>query len=182
MENSSAKTMRTTAGVLYLVLSVYQMFLTRAVTLGSGFSKAYFTWIYAVALAVGAGVMAVWMFSSAKPVKAVARRAVTVGSILVIAFELITFPGQAVIINFTLQQSLAGIADQALWQYIFIILRIILVLAGMFVVMNAYDRGVNRGVPAGAVVDENRFKKTPPTPLPSDLDNPLSVPPADKGE
>ncbi|NLW79808.1 MAG: hypothetical protein GXY32_10420 [Ruminococcaceae bacterium] len=176
--SSSVRKFRLAAGILYLVLSVYQMFFDQAVLQGAGFGDSPFTWVYATALIAVAGAMAVWMFTAPnKPLHPGARRAVIIVTILMVVFELITYRGQINIINFSLQQVLPSLAGMALWQYIFLIIRLLLAIIACFFVVSCYDRGnaPKSVLPDGSVIDENRFKKQPQPALSPELDNPLAV-------
>lgn len=172
-ETSSVKGYRIGAGVLYLVLAVFQMGLQYSVVQGTGFGTAYFTWTAAVMLIAGAGVMSAWMFSAFKPLKAGARRAILVGTLLAVVFELITFNSQATLINYTLQQLLPSLAGGWII-YLFIIVRLVIMILAAFFAGSCTDKEMSSGLPDGVVIDENRFKKQSAG-LPDELDNPLAM-------
>ncbi len=126
--------MRLVAGGVYMALAIYQMFIARTVAMNASLQVATFTWISAMLLIVAAGAMAVWMFSSDKLFGAGTRRAVVVGTVLWIAFELMTYSEQANVINYTLGQILPNLYGQQLWLYFFMVVRyVLMILAAFFV-------------------------------------------------
>lgn len=99
-----AQKMRITAGIVYLVLSVYQMLTTIVVLKNATLQMAPFSWMGAIAIAPLAGIMAIWMLSSNAPLSLGARRGTIAGTFLVIVFELLTYTEQVNIINYAFSQ------------------------------------------------------------------------------
>lgn len=129
-----AQRTRWIAGGLYILLCVYQMFIAQAVIQGASLSNAYFTWLYAIFVIPAAGAMALWMFSSKEILSAGARRAVVVGTGLMICFELITYSEQTSVIDYMLYSVLPSLYGKPIYLYLFMILQMMLMILAAFFV------------------------------------------------
>ncbi|MGD9559921.1 MAG: hypothetical protein AB7V55_04855 [Oscillospiraceae bacterium] len=179
-ETSPVKGFRVAAGILYGVLAIYQMLFTRAVMQGSTLGNVPFVWLAALLFVPLAAVLSIWMFSSYQPLKAGAGRGVLVGTILAVVFELVTFTMQTTMVNYVVQQFLPNLSGNGMVLYVLVIIRLVLLILAVFFVINSSGKASASALPDGDIVDADRFKKKPAAPtLSPELDNPLTVKPAD---
>lgn len=138
-DSTLAQKMRVTAGVLYAVLSVYQMLTTHTVLLGATITNISMVWLAAVLLIPGAAVMSLWMFSGEEVFSRGVRRAVGWGTAIAIVFEFVTYTQQVNIINYTLAQWLPAIYNQQIALYGFLAVRLLLMVLAAFFVISAKE-------------------------------------------
>ncbi len=134
-----AQKMRFTAGILYILLAVYEMFITRGNTLYYSVVNGTFVNILALLSAPAAGAMAIWMFASKKVLPAGARRGVVIGTLLAVVYVMTTYTAQAAIVEYSMAWTFPSVfnnpdSDTTMFMYFFMILRLlIMILAAFFV-------------------------------------------------
>lgn len=133
--------MRWTAGVLYLVLCIYQMLAGYTILIGAGISNATFVWIAAVLIIPISGCMAIWMLGGDSVFSAGLRRGVVVGTAWFVIFELITYSEQTKLINYTFSTmpALQGLYNNQYALYGFMIFRLLLMILAAFFVTSCRD-------------------------------------------
>lgn len=125
--------MRFVAGGTYTVLALYQMLCTYYAIQSMLEADMYYGWKIAILAIPAFAAMAFWMFASRKVLSGGARRGITVGTILVVCYELLTYRGQVALIGTALYTLIPGLYDNQVAQYAFMLARILLlVLACIF--------------------------------------------------
>lgn len=123
------------AGGLYLFLALYQLACVHGTVVSGTLADTGIVSLLAIVLAVAAAGMAVWMFSSKNVLDTGAHRAVIVGTIFAVCYELLTYSGQAPIIQKS-WELFTGSGDRlpglALGILVFVRL-LVLILAAFFV-------------------------------------------------
>lgn len=139
--------MRWVAGVVYLALAIYQLFTMRflIMALPSGNGSVPFTqftavWIIGLLLAFVYAGMAVWMLSGKSFLTGNVQRAIVVATIFVVAYELLSYSSQAEAMQIMLMFTLPSIAETTIWQLIFIIIRMVLLILAAFFVTSANEK------------------------------------------
>ena len=143
-----AQKMRWVAGVIFIVLSGYQLLLTRCIYLYRAYSAGEikfsvsnitFSLLYALGLAVAAGAAAIWMLASKKVLPSGARRGVVVAVLLAIVFELLSYQDQIFIIQYSLSSWISGIYSNQMYAYFFMIFRMLLMILATFFVTSSKE-------------------------------------------
>ncbi len=123
------------AGGLYLVLAVYQVACVHNVVVQGTFADMGVVALLAIGLVGAATAMAIWMFSSKDILGTGAHRAVIVGTVVAVCYQLLTYKGQAGIIQGA-WQAFTGSGDNTpgllLGALVFVRL-LLLILAAFFV-------------------------------------------------
>jgi hypothetical protein len=137
-KSTPTQKMRWIAGVLYLLLAFYQVLILSGLLQGASLSSSPFTGIAALALAPLAVAMGLWMFASDGVFGAGTRRAVVMGTAWLVLYEIVTYNAQTMLINVTFTQSavelVAGLANQKIWLYFFLVFRLLLMILAAFFV------------------------------------------------
>lgn len=137
-----AQRMRWIAGGAYGALALYQMFICQTILQGARLQEMTTVWMYNIGLIPLAGILCVWMFAGKKVFTAGVHRAFIASTGLFVAFELFTYGEQTGVINYTLYYAIPNLANQQVWLYAFMVLRLMLMIVATFFVTNnckAYD-------------------------------------------
>lgn len=148
---TAGQKMRWVAGGLYLALALFQMFAMRSFIIEqfmSGISMPGFPvlqmglpWLLGLAYIPVFGAMAIWMFAGKNYVAEGARRAVVVGSLLVVAYELMTYDAQVSIVQTMLYSIFKVDLGQTIWNVVIIAFRLLLIILAAFFVTSAHGKG-----------------------------------------
>lgn len=129
-----------------MILCIYQMFMLKYImsSVQISFFAIPLPWMMEVGFMVLAGGLAAWMFSSSAALDKGKRNTVVVITALIIAFELVTYGLQAELTGYsmlTLFPSIASGSAAEIFNYVFIIVRLMLwVLAAFFVLSTKVEK------------------------------------------
>ena len=131
--------MRWTAGVLYGLLSLYEMFTVRELFLNAAITSVPIAWLFELLVLVGAGVMAVWLLGGNAALSQGVRRAVIVATTLVVVFELITYSVQVAPISYIIMTVFPSTATTgtSMHELIAMIIRLLLLILSAFFIQSA---------------------------------------------
>ena len=132
MDNTThASKMRMTAGIFYSALFLLQTFLVRDLLLIAP-SSMPLGFIGAVLLAFAAAAGAIWMVSGSQPLSKGTVRALSLGSIFVIAVHLLTYTIQSELIKYFLTSTFQLQQENSIWIYVIVVVRLVLLLLAAF--------------------------------------------------
>lgn len=137
-KGSTAQTMRQVAGWIYLVLCIFQM-ATLIGSLEAGFTQVPNAWLIEIGLMVLEGVVAVYMIGGTGVLKRHVRRGVIVGTILVVAFALITYTTQTSMLGYALTVIFPNWEAPAIWKIVLLLIRLVLLILAAFFVSSSTE-------------------------------------------
>lgn len=138
---SYATIMRWIAGAVYLLLAGYQMLALRHVLNNANavLATVPVAWGIEVLLMLLAGGLAAWLYAKNGRPSPSMRHSIVVITIMVVLFELTTYAMQAELIGYSVTMLFPSLAGSDIWNYIFIILRLMLWILGAFFVLSTKD-------------------------------------------
>ena len=148
--------MRWIAGGMYLFLAVYQVACVRGSIVHGTMADTGIVALLAIVFAAVALGMAVWMFSSKKELTTGAHRAIIVGTIVAVCYELLTYSGQTPIIQLSWQSLFGGEQLPPWGLYGLVIVRLLVVILAAFFALSSrpgYDAAAEEEVLEVDVVD-----------------------------
>ncbi len=130
--------MRWIAGGLYLVLAVYQTACVHSVVMEGAVAEMGIATLLAITFVALAAGMSIWMFSSKAVLGTGAHRAVMVGTLVALGYELLTYRGQAAIIQ-SAWQAFAGNGDNlpGMMLGLLVFVRLLLLILAAFFVLSS---------------------------------------------
>lgn len=135
-KNSTAQVMRQVAGWIYLVLCVFQM-ATLIGSLEAGFAQVPIAWLVETFFMLLVGAIAVFMIGGTGPVRRNVRRGVIAGTVMIVAFALITNGTQLSLMGYSLSVLLPNWEATTLWQLVLLLIRLVLYILAAFFVSSA---------------------------------------------
>ncbi len=154
---------RITAGVLYGVYALFQVFINIYCMQVSLFGIPGALQMEMLFM-LGAAGMALWMFSSDKELSSGARRVVVAVTALVVVFELLTYQIQTTLLlsqvaslsaygTDSFYYALVGFLEKPIWRFVVLLGRMLLLVLAAFFAMNP---AMGDGVDEGAENDEGQ--------------------------
>lgn len=131
--------MRVTAGIVYGVLAVLELFSLRFMLNNAAITSVPIAWLFEMAIMLGAGVLCVWLLGGRNAVPINVRRAVVAGTTLVVIFELVSYSTHTEAINYTLTDWFPSLAQSpnTIYLLVVMILRLLLMILAAFFVQSA---------------------------------------------
>lgn len=138
---SNEKKWTTLAAGSYSLLTIFELFRMRGligeVQLSvAGLPLGWFIELSTILLFAG---MALFATSREKGVKQGTARAVVLGTALLLVYVLFTYQMQGEIVFYSFQNSFPSISDSKIWQYVFVIVKLLLLILGAFFLVVSSD-------------------------------------------
>lgn len=145
-ENSIGKKMRTIAGIVYGLYTLVLMFSMRfflIVDSEKGVSVAVTQltspWIMFLGLIIGGSAMCIWLLSSNEYLSAKTRSAIVTGTVLLVAFYMISYTALSEAVRLMLAVTFGMEYSSSIWEIILFAVQLVLIILAAFFVTCAHE-------------------------------------------